>query len=101
MGNRVDLQNILESILGSRNVYFQPPESVKLQYPCIVYKRNSGNTDFADNSPYKLRMRYQIIVVDKDPDSKILDKVANLPMCMYDRHYTADNLNHDVYNIYY
>lgn len=46
-------------------------------------------------------VRYELTVIDKNPDSDILDRVASLPMCAFERHYTADNLNHDVYNIYY
>lgn len=98
---RLELQNILEGILGTRNVYFQPPENIKLQYPCIMYSRTSGDTQFANNAPYIMHKRYQIIIMDKDPDSIIPDKVAMLPMCIFDRSYTADNLNHYVYNIYY
>jgi hypothetical protein len=102
MGSRLQLQTLLEDLLGSRNVYFQPPESVKLAYPCIVYKRgNIGKTTFADDKPYHHRVIYQLILIDQDPDSNILDKIAILPMCSFERHYTADNLNHDVYNIYY
>jgi hypothetical protein len=98
---RLELQTLLENLIGSRNVYFNPPESFKLKYPCIVYKRDLGDTKFADNNPYMFRIRYQLIIVDQNPDSEILEKVAKLPMCMFERQYTADNLNHDVYNIYF
>ena len=99
MGRRLKLQSLLEALLGSRNVYFRPPESVKLNYPCIIYARDLGNTKFADNSPYMFCLRYQLIIIDQDPDSEIPEKVALLPRCLFERHYVADNLNHDVYNI--
>lgn len=83
------------------NVYFNPPETVKMNYPCIVYNRSNGNTTFADNNPYTFRVNYQITVIDRDPDSEIIDKVAMLPTCRYDRHYKADKLNHDVFDIYF
>jgi len=101
MGSRLQLQTMLETILGSRNVYYQPPETVKLSYPCIIYSRNSEKTKFANNQPYSQAKQYKIMVVDKNPDSNIPDKISTLPMCSFDRHYTADNLNHNVYNIYY
>lgn len=101
MGTRLQLQLTLEDILGSHNVYFQPPETVKLLYPCIIYARNSVDTTFADDIPYSNQIQYRITVIDKNPDSIIPSKVAMLPMCRFDRHYTKDNLNHDVYNIYY
>jgi hypothetical protein len=102
MEKRVQLQSLLEGLLRSRNVYFQPPEDVKLCYPCIIYSRGIiGITQFANDKPYHYQNRYTLTVIDKNPDSEILDKVASLPMCTFERHYTADNLNHDVYNLYY
>jgi hypothetical protein len=101
MGTRKNLQVILENLLGSKNVYFQPPESAKMQYPCIVYSRNKATTKFSNNNPYSINMAYQIIVIDKNPDSDIPGKIAKLPMCVFDRHYIVDNLNHDSYILYY
>lgn len=101
MDRRLQLQSLLEVVLGSRNVYFQPPATAQMQYPCIVYKRDAANTKFADNNPYRNTKRYQVIVIDRNPDSVIPDKVAVLPMCAFDRFFTADNLNHDVFNFYF
>jgi hypothetical protein len=101
MAPRLELQALFVSLLGSTNVYFQPPPSVNMQYPCIIYKRDDLDIDFADNKPYKNKKRYQVTIVDVNPDSEIPDKVAALPMCSYDRFFTADNLNHDVYNIFF
>lgn len=98
---RLELQKILEEILGSRNVYFQPPASVKMNYPAIVYHRNIGDTKFADNNPYGFRTQYKVILIDRNPDSPFVRKLAELPMCLYDRFYTVDNLNHDVFNLYF
>ncbi len=101
MSRRIELQSLLEEILGSRNVYFQPPASLKMQYDCIRYERIRIDTDHADNLPYQLYDRYQIIAIYKNPDSDLPRKIAALPMCYHERHYTADNLNHDVFNLYY
>lgn len=101
MGQRLELQTILTDILESNNVYFQPPPTVKMEYPCIVYRRDFAETAFADNHPYRHIKRYQVMVIDRDPDSKIPEKVAALPMCVFDRFYTADNLNHDVYKLFF
>lgn len=98
---RLNLQVLLENILGSGQVYFQPPANVQMQYPCVVYKRDLSTTQFADDSPYRYTKRYQITVIDRDPDSAIPDKIAALPMCLHNRFFTADNLNHDVFNIYF
>ncbi len=101
MAPRSDLHELLKTLLGSDHVYFQPPETVKLTYPCIIYERNRVNTRHANDLPYLLKKRYQVIVIDRDPDSELPDKVANLPLCSFDRFYTADNLNHDVYNLFF
>lgn len=101
MGRRLELQRTLEETLGSKNVYFQPPRTIEIEYPCIVYQRDSEISEFADNLPYMLRARYQITIIDWDPDSKIPFIIARFPMCRFNRFYTMDNLNHWVYNIYY
>lgn len=101
MGRRLDLQQKLEDILEVRNVYFQPPNNVQMGYPAIVYKRDYEKTHFANDRPYKDTKRYLVTVIDRDPDSLIPDKVKALPMCTFSRHFTADNLNHDIYNLYF
>lgn len=101
MGSRLELQNLLESILGSRNVYYQPPESIKIKYPAIIYSRNDIDNNFADDIVYMQNHTYQIIVIDVNPDSEIVNKISKLPMCRYNRHYTSDNLNHDVFILNY
>ena len=101
LAKRLELHELLCEILGSRNVYFQPPASVKMKYPAIRYSRYSVENSPADNLPYKQDRFYQLIVIDPDPDSEIVHKVSQLPMCTYDRHYAADNLNHDVFTICY
>lgn len=98
---RVKLQLLLEALLGSEEVHFNPPSNVQLKYPAILYERDDLDTKFAGNAPYLLKKRYQVTVIDGDPDSKIPDKVAALPMCTFNRHYKADNLNHDVYTIFF
>lgn len=101
MGSRLELQTMLEELLGSRNVYFQPPESIKMKYPAIVYSRDDITNDSADNLVYKQSYFYQLIVIDEDPDSEIVEKVSKLPKCRFIRHYTADNLNHYIFTLYY
>lgn len=101
MSRRLELHEILCDILGSRNVYFQPPASVKMQYPAIVYSRETIRNEFADNSVYRQGTAYQVTVIDKNPDSEIVYRVSKLPTCRFNRHFTSDNLNHDVFVLYY
>jgi hypothetical protein len=99
MGQRLDLQALLETIVD--HVYFQPPSNILLVYPCIVYKRDFADTKFADDIPYANTKRYMVTAIDRDPDSVIPDKVAALPMTLFNRYYAADELHHDVYNVFF
>lgn len=102
MASRLKLHNELKELLGSNYVYFQPPESVKLHFPCIVYARSSGDTDFADNISYRYTQQYEITVIDPNPDSEYIDKMIHaFSMITFNRHYTVDNLNHDVFKLFY
>lgn len=101
MASRLQLQTELEELLGSKNVYYQPPASVRMKYPAIVYSRENIENEHADDNVYMQKHFYQVIVIDEDPDSEIVSKVSKLPACRFDRHYAADNLNHDVFTLYY
>lgn len=101
MANRLDLQNTLETILGSRNVYYQPPESVKMNYPAIRYSKRKPDIKRADNAIYNKTNGYEIIVISKNADDPAVGKIENLPMCEWTHHYIADNLHHDVLTLYF
>ena len=97
---RTALQSTFEDILGSKNVYYQPPESVKLTYPAIVYSKNTRNTTFADDVPYVTKRSYTVTLIYTDPDSELPDKLSALPKCGFERNFVSDNLYHEVYVIY-
>lgn len=101
MVNRLLLHQVLVDILGSRNVYFQPPESIKLNYPCMIYNLSDIWSNKASDSSYVTRKKYTIIIIDKNPDSQIGDKLLKLPYCSFDRSYASDGLNHFVYSLYF
>ena len=97
MPSRLELQTLFENILGSRNVYFQSPESVKMKYPAIVYGLDDIGNTFANDGVYLSQRKYSVTVIDENPDSPIVCKVATLPTCRFNRHFESDNLNHDVF----
>lgn len=102
MGSRLELHEELCAILKTRNVYFQPPESIKMKYPCIRYGKGRPDLRHANNTIYKSTNGYEVTVIDPDPDSEIPDKILNhFRMCSIERHYAADNLNHTVLTLYY
>lgn len=104
--DRQKLQTLLETILASEgvpspNVYFQPPPSVQMKYPAIVYNRDDVDAKYAGNKPYSRTKRYELTVISSNADSKIPDRVGELPMTSYVRFFSANGLNHDVFTIYF
>lgn len=99
---RIELSEILNGLIGiPKRVYWQPPATVKMSYPCIIYKLDDIDAEFADNNPYTLTKKYVVMAVTKDPDSDLPDKLAQLPMCTMNRAYTSDNLYHYVFDLYF
>lgn len=100
MATRLNLDDKFREILGTGNVYFNPPESVKMKYDAIRYTRKKIESRFANNSAYMQNDCYEVIAIYRDPDSDLPKKILQLPMCSHDRQYVADNLYHDVFTIY-
>lgn len=101
LNRRLELQQLLENILGSRNVYYQPPADLIMDYPAIRFSREDIPNEFANNKVYMQQHIYNVTVIDEDPDSEIVEKISKLPTCRFNRHYAADNLNHDVFILHY
>lgn len=101
MGSRLELHEILCGILKTKSCYFQPPSSVRMQYPAIVYSRKDVEKRSADDMAYRKLPSYELVLIDKNPDSEFVDKLLDLPYCSFDRHYETDNLNHDVFTLYF
>lgn len=107
MDSRLELHEMLCAILnksepdGDRHTYFDPPASVKMKYPAIRYARQKIGNLYANNIVYKHLKPYEIILIDEDPDSVYLEKILQLPYCVHENHYTADNLHHDVLTLYH
>ena len=99
MESRLKLSQKLHEILGSDNVYFQPPPSKKMVFPCIVYERVRINTRFADNNPYQLYDVFQVTFIGTNPDSDIPDKLAKLHGSVFERFYVSDNKYYNVFRI--
>ena len=100
MASRLELHALLKAILP--DVYYQPPESLKLKYPCIVYSLNRIDPQYADNDVYSKARSYQIILIHKNPDNTEVDAIADLPRCRMDRApYVSNNLYHYPFTIYF
>lgn len=102
MPSRVELHEELCAILGSRNVYFQPPKSSQMKYPCIVYSKDGVDKRNANNKIYIKTNVYDGVVIDYDPDSTIADDLLeHFPKCSLSGSYVSDNLNHRPFKLYY
>lgn len=101
MDRRLQLQTILEEALGSGNVYFQPADDSRMAYPCIVYERDNASTRHADDKPYTFAQRYQVTLIDHNPDSDAYQNLTQLKYCAFNRHFSTSGLNHDVFVIYH
>lgn len=102
MANRLDLQAIFEEILGSRNVYFQPPASVQMKYDCIRYELGGKDLIRANNKVYRITNKYDGVVITRDPESPIPDAILMyFEMVDFGRPYVADNLYHYPFTLYF
>lgn len=101
MATRLDLQRRFENILESKNVYYQPPESIKLKYPCIIYSLSDIYARNADDMHYSMQKAYTVTVISRDPDNTIAESILRFPRTRFDRRYVVDNLYHDILTLYY
>ena len=99
--DRLNLHDELKAVLGSSNVYFQPPPTLTMKYPCIIYKIDDMDGVHANDRRYLSNKRYLVTIVDKNPETLLLDKLLELPYCSFENHFVFDNLNHYVCLLYY
>lgn len=96
--SRVYLQNYLESI--GLNAYFQPPENIKIKYPCVIYSLDTCETKYANNNVYSFTKGYKLLLIHKDPDNSIVDVLIKSPLCSFVREYVSDGLHHYIFTKY-
>jgi hypothetical protein len=101
MKTRIEFSEMLKANTHCNNFYFQPPETTKLKYPCIIYRLENYQFQYGDNIKYVGHKRYNVTYVDKDPDSNVPDEILKLPMSSFNTFYTSENLNHWSFSIYY
>lgn len=101
MPSRDELQTIFEELLGSRNVYYDPPTNLRMNYDAIRYSLSALNIRFANDKRYLNKKRYDAVVIARDPDPEVVDKILELPYTSMGKPYTADNLHHYPITIYF
>lgn len=98
---RLELHQKLVSLLGSTNVYHQPPENLALRFPAIIYERVDYDVIHADDIPYHVTREWQITVVSQEPSNPVVDALMEWPTAAFKTSYVVDRMRHDVVNIYY
>ena len=100
------LDDILRSIDGVKKVYYQPPASIHLEYPCILYKLSGYNRMYANGVCYASWPEYEVTLIDHDPESILQKRMLDLGKdadsncyVQFNRFFTSDNLNHWAYRL--
>lgn len=101
MATREELQVTLESLLGSRNVYYNPPQNLEMKYDAIRYSLSNIQSKYANNKKYSKMKCYDLIVISKRPDPAVVDKILDMPYSSLNRPYVAENLHHYPITLYY
>lgn len=96
---RLELHQTLKDTISSENVYFQPPETVKMEYPCVVYSLAYIDSYHADNFPYVTYYKYLVTYITRNPDDPNIERLKLLPACKFDRYFSTENLHHYAYEI--
>lgn len=100
MGSRIQLNYELSKF--HTNVYFQPPANIKMDYPCIVYRKTDKRNEYGNDKIYLSRQQYSITVIEKDPDSPVADNMERyFTHTAITDYYTADNLHHTILKLFY
>lgn len=93
---RLKVYDILSEF--AENVYYNPPEGVKMQYPCIIYALQAKPDNSADNLPYFMNETYQITYIHRSVEEEsVSDRMARTKGFSFDRSFRSDNLYHDVF----
>ena len=108
MAQRLTLTRKVELItealkhIGISNVYFEPPQSIKLKYPCAVFKRGVISSRHAGNIIYKIDDSFDLTYIRLDPDDDMTHDILNIfRQIRHTRTFVADGLHHDQYKLYY
>ena len=76
------------------------PEAKKIEYPAIVYSFNNFNRMDADDKPYILHGRYQIIHMYRHIKNDLKTKfITEIPYCYFERRMVTNGIYNDYYVI--
>lgn len=106
MNRRIDLHHELKKLMydlkydGAR-VFYNPLPNTQLLYPCIIYHMNTIQDRYAGDKRYFYSTMYDVQVIDKDPDSKIVSTILErFQYCKLNNDMITDGLYHFNLTIY-
>ena len=100
MGDRLGLQAKLREI--APRAWYQKPPANKMAYPCFVYKSIEPKVVHANNIGYIRIPGYEVLYITETENDGIVGVMLDtFPYCTAGRKYTADQLYHYPFTIYY
>lgn len=96
-------EKLCKEVLKTRNCYFNPPASIQMEYPCIVYSYAAPSVEHADNKRYHNTSAYDLMVIDTDPESEISKSLFGSDFLYLSpgNPYVVDGLYHFPFTLYY
>ena len=102
MNRRQEITQILRTKLGIQNVYFQPPEDLKMKFPCVRYKLSDIKTMKADNMLYNHTQGYELVYITREPDNILVDTMLKtFDHISFSGCQVINDLYHYRYKLYY
>lgn len=105
LNRRITFDKKLRQILQDNgldvNIYFEPPRSISVKTPNILYKLDRSKPIYGDNKAYVDIAEYTVIFRTKEPCCIIHNDLLKLGQSSFVSKYTKDGLNHYQYKIYY
>lgn len=97
--DRLKLHTILSGYIKDTPQY-QPPGTLYLQYPSLVYHVIDIETDYANNEIYSATIVYEVTYISRDvTDNTPFQMIAEIPYTTFSNAYVVDKLNHTLLNI--
>ena len=97
---RLALHQEFIRILGNAcNVYFMPPQEMRLSYPAIVYYLGGGSDSYADNVRFLPRTTFDVTLIENEPLSPKVDEIRDLKHSSYMTSFKKDHLHQHQFKI--
>ena len=99
-----DVRDILYTINNTKNVYYDPPTSIQMKFPCFRFNMNNTDVKFADNFAYLRTKRWTVTYITRDVediDPVVKGMLDTFKYCSQETQFKSDNLQHVVFNLYY